>query len=62
MRLTGPAGQRREHDADRLVRGSAQARVPVDPPWPNVASEQPGLPAWEPIANPRPRGINPSGL
>ena len=44
------------------VPGSAQARVPVDPLWPNVASEQAGLPARVPMANPRPRGGSPSGL
>ena len=44
------------------VPGSAQARVPVNPLCPNVASEQPGLPEWAPMANPSPRGGNPSGL
>ena len=34
----------------------------VDPLWPKVESEQPGLPAWAPMANPSPRGGNPSGL
>src|SRR5690349_540656 len=41
------------------VAGSAQQMVPVDPVWPNVVSEQPGLPAAGPTLNPSPRGANP---
>src|SRR6516165_3643549 len=42
--------------------GSAQQRVPVEPVWPKVRSEQPGLPARLPTPNPNPRGVNPFGL
>src|SRR6185436_11390330 len=44
------------------VSGSAHASVPEEPEWPNVFSEQPGLPAPRPTENPRPRGTVFSGL
>ncbi len=42
--------------------GSAQQSVPVEPVWPKVRSEQPGLPDSLPTPNPNPRGVNPAGL
>jgi hypothetical protein len=43
--------------------GSAQQQsVPVEPVWPKVRSEHPGLPDPVPTPNPNPRGVNPSGL
>ena len=42
--------------------GSAQHSVPVEPVWPKVRSEHPGLPDPLPTPNPNPRGVNPSGL
>src|SRR5262249_55248625 len=42
--------------------GSAQQSVPVEPVWPNVRSEHPGLPDSLPTPNPNPRGTNPAGL
>src|SRR5262249_53143387 len=42
--------------------GSAQQSVPVEPVWPKVRSEHPGLPDSLPTANPNPRGVSPFGL
>src|SRR5437899_8252751 len=42
--------------------GSAQESVPVEPVWPKVCSEQPGLPDPLPTPNPSPRGETPDGL
>ena len=42
--------------------GSAQQSVPVEPVWPKVCSEHPGLPDSLPTPNPNPRGVNPAGL
>src|SRR5207249_6124604 len=42
--------------------GSAQQSVPVEPVWPKVRSEHPGLPEALPTPNPNPRGVNPAGL
>src|SRR5262249_42633066 len=40
-----------------LLAGSAQQSVPVEPVWPKVRSEHPGLPASLPTASPSPRGV-----
>jgi len=62
MRRDRSRGKRRQDDADRVGRRSAHTSVPVEPVWPNVFSEQPGLPERLPTANPNPRGARPSGL
>jgi hypothetical protein len=41
------------------VAGSAQQRVPVEPPWPNVFSLHPGLLARVPMSKPSPRARMP---
>ena len=45
-----------------LFAGSAQQSVPVEPVWPKVRSEHPGLPDDRPTANPSPRGESPAGF
>src|SRR6185503_12056697 len=42
--------------------GSAQQSVPVEPVWPKVRSEQPGLPDSLPTPKPNPRGVKSAGL
>ncbi len=42
--------------------GSAQQIVPVEPVWPNVLSEHPGLPANAPTFIPSPRGVSPGSF
>src|SRR5207248_6337743 len=42
--------------------GSAQKSVPVEPVWPKVCSEQPGLPDSLPTPKPNPRDVKPFGL
>src|SRR5437588_12837918 len=42
--------------------GSAQHSVPVEPVWPKVCSEHPGLPDSWPTANPNPRDVKPALL
>src|SRR5436305_11258535 len=42
--------------------GSAQQSVPVEPVWPKVCAEHPGLPDSFPTPNPNPRGVNPAEL
>src|SRR5439155_8035321 len=42
--------------------GSAQQSVPVEPVWPKVCSEHPGLPDALPTPNPNPRGVSLAGL
>jgi hypothetical protein len=42
--------------------GSAQQSVPVEPVWPKVCPEHPGLPDSLPTPNPNPRDVSPARL
>ena len=62
MRLYGSAPEVKSARHTLSVFGSAHAIVPVEPVWPNVASELPLPPAAVPTLNPKPRGVRPTRL